>query len=160
MFQKIRPHLEFNHFTVKTDHQALTQLLRHTRTNPRLTRWTKLLGFLDMEIQYSKGSLHKNADYLGRFPVSPPEPDGVADMPLFMHEMHTAPTITGDASLLRGEQNKDDIIVKVWKPQKPPYSLNIVDTILCIKVFYTKEGVKGAVTSDALWCCSRFVTTQ
>lgn len=72
-YNKFRHHLEFHHSTVKTDHQALMQIIKHPGSNPRLTRWSLLLSSLDMTIDYRKGKLSRNVDCLSRYPNGPPE---------------------------------------------------------------------------------------
>lgn len=71
-----------------------------------------VLGSVNMEIEHRNGSLHKNADCLSRFPLDPPEPDGVENMPLFLHDIHLSSTGDSDASWLGCEQNKDEAIPK------------------------------------------------
>lgn len=126
-YQKFRHYLEFNHFTVRTDHQALTQLLKHTGPNPRLTRLAMLLGSLDMELQYRKGTLHKNVDCLSRFPLEPPASDAVEDLRLYVHSIISGDTLSNDAQWLRREQEADTALQKITSALKDPTSQNFVE---------------------------------
>lgn len=54
--QKFRHFPKFNHFIVKTDYQAPTQLLKYSGPNARLTLWSFFLSSVDHTIIYSKGA--------------------------------------------------------------------------------------------------------
>ena len=56
-------------FTLRTDHQALTTLLRqygHGRKSGKFARWFERLSVFDYKIEYRKGSQNQVADYLSR----------------------------------------------------------------------------------------------
>jgi len=53
---------------VRTDHGALTWLLRFKNPEGYLARWLELLGTYDFNIQHCSGTRHGNADALSRRP--------------------------------------------------------------------------------------------
>ena len=58
----LRPYLERNRFTIRTDHVALRWLLNLRDPSGRLARWGLRLQEFDFEIQYRPGSSHALAD--------------------------------------------------------------------------------------------------
>ena len=76
------PYLLGRHFTVVTDHRALTFLHGKDPTSGRLARWFDALRQLDFEIKFRPGTSNSNADGLSRqsWPQSedlrPPEKEG------------------------------------------------------------------------------------
>ena len=54
------------HFTVVTDHRALTSLLTSTKLNSRLMQWALALQTYHFDIIHRSGSRHQNADGLSR----------------------------------------------------------------------------------------------
>ena len=65
-----RVYLIGRHFTVQTDHHALTWLDRLKENNPRLTRWSLSLQPYDFEVTYRPGKANGNADALSRAVVN------------------------------------------------------------------------------------------
>ncbi|PAA92863.1 hypothetical protein BOX15_Mlig004203g3 [Macrostomum lignano] len=55
-------------FKVRTDHNALTWLLRQTEQTGILGRWIERLSEFDFEIEHRSGPKHVNADALSRIP--------------------------------------------------------------------------------------------
>jgi hypothetical protein len=63
----LRPYLEGNCFTVRTDHSALTWLLNaNVNRTPRLTRWRLGLAQFDFIVKYCPGVQHQPADGVSR----------------------------------------------------------------------------------------------
>ena len=59
-------HLVGKHFSVITDHKALTALRSSQNLNRRLMWWTLALRDYDFEISHRAGASHQNADGLSR----------------------------------------------------------------------------------------------
>ena len=59
------------HFTVRTDHGALTWLTRFKHPEGQMARWLEVLSSYDFKIQHRAGLQHRNADGLSRRPCSP-----------------------------------------------------------------------------------------
>jgi len=62
----LRPYLEGNHFTVRTDHNSLTWILSITPSEGRLARWRLRLAEFDFEVQYRPGVKNVVPDSLSR----------------------------------------------------------------------------------------------
>lgn len=60
-----RPFLIGVHFTIETDHQSLTWLMKATAP-ARLVRWSLILSEFDFEIKYKQGKFNQCADALSR----------------------------------------------------------------------------------------------
>lgn len=58
------------HFTLYTDHQALTYLFSHNKANSRLVRWRLTLSEYDFDIIHRKGSNNTVSDCLSRINIS------------------------------------------------------------------------------------------
>lgn len=56
--------------TVRTDHGALTWLLRFKNPEGQLARWLQVLSTYDLDIKFRAGRLHNNADALSRLPCN------------------------------------------------------------------------------------------
>ena len=63
-----RQYILGRHFTVRSDHQALTFLFKLKEPKSRIARWIEILSAYDFSIEYRKGSKHANADTLSRCP--------------------------------------------------------------------------------------------
>ena len=63
---QFRHYLLGNHFTIQTDHSALTWLASMRETCKRLARWAIALSEFDFVIHYRKGKENTNADFLSR----------------------------------------------------------------------------------------------
>ncbi|MEE4247051.1 MAG: RNase H-like domain-containing protein, partial [Kangiellaceae bacterium] len=55
-------------FLVRTDHRALTWLLKETQTRGILGRWVERLSEFDFDLMHRSGAKHVNADSLSRRP--------------------------------------------------------------------------------------------
>ena len=55
---------------VRTDHGALTYLLRFRNPEGQMARWLEILGSYNFEIQHRSGVQHRNANGLSRRPCS------------------------------------------------------------------------------------------
>ena len=64
--RKFRAFVEYSHFIVETDHQALQWLMRIKDPIGRLARWSLELQGYDFEIRYRKGINNQAADALSR----------------------------------------------------------------------------------------------
>ncbi|CAL8111754.1 unnamed protein product [Orchesella dallaii] len=64
--KKFRPYIEFTHFTVETDHQALCWLKRLKEPTGRLARWSLELQGFDYDVVYRTGASNRAADALSR----------------------------------------------------------------------------------------------
>jgi hypothetical protein len=64
--KKFKGYIEFTHFTVETDHQALCWLQRIKEPVGRLARWAYELQGYDFTIAYRSGALNRTADALSR----------------------------------------------------------------------------------------------
>ncbi|MES9884898.1 MAG: reverse transcriptase domain-containing protein [Sedimenticola sp.] len=66
--KKYRHFLWGREFLVRTDHASLVWLKNFKEPEGMLARWISVLETYDFEIQYRKGSLHSNADFMSRKP--------------------------------------------------------------------------------------------
>ncbi|ODM88297.1 Transposon Ty3-I Gag-Pol polyprotein [Orchesella cincta] len=64
--KKFRPYIEFTHFSIETDHQALCWLKRLKEPTGRLARWSLELQGFDYEVVYRTGASNRAADALSR----------------------------------------------------------------------------------------------
>ena len=64
--RQFRHYLLGKPFTVRTDHNSLTWLLRFKEPQGQLARWIEELGQYNMIVRHRKGKLHTNADALSR----------------------------------------------------------------------------------------------
>ncbi len=67
--KKFGQYIEYTHFTIETDHQALRWLRELKEPAGRLARWSLQLQALDFTVRYCKGSTNKMADALSRNPL-------------------------------------------------------------------------------------------
>ena len=67
--KKFTPYIEYTHFTLATDHQALKWLMTLETPKGRLAHWAMLLQGLDFTIIHRPGSRNWVADALSRNPV-------------------------------------------------------------------------------------------
>ena len=58
------------HFLVRTDHGALTWLMRFKHPEAQVARWLEVLGTYEFTIQHRAGRNHGNADGLSRIPCN------------------------------------------------------------------------------------------
>ena len=68
--KKFAPYIEYTHFTLATDHQALKWLMTLETPKGRLAHWAMLLQGLDFTIIHRPGSKNWVADALSRNPVT------------------------------------------------------------------------------------------
>jgi hypothetical protein len=66
--KSFRTHVHGTKFTLITDHQPLTWLMRATDLTGQYSRWQMMLQEYDFEIHHRPGNKHQNADVLSRFP--------------------------------------------------------------------------------------------
>ena len=78
---KFKRYLVGIHFTIFTDHKALTWIKSKTKLPDRLHRFSLELQAFDYTIEYKPGRLNTDADALSRYAISPPE-DTEENMPL------------------------------------------------------------------------------
>ena len=64
--KKFKPYIEFSHFTVETDHQALCWLQRIKEPVGRLARWSLELQGYNYTVAYRSGVRNRTADALSR----------------------------------------------------------------------------------------------
>lgn len=62
------PYLYGRKFKIRTDHGALTWLMRFKNPEEQLARWLEILSTYDLTIEYRAGRQHLNADALSRRP--------------------------------------------------------------------------------------------
>ena len=65
--QKLSFYLLGNHFIIESDHQPLSYLNKHSKSNDKLRRWELLLNNFDYEISYIPGKDNHMSDCLSRF---------------------------------------------------------------------------------------------
>ena len=114
--KKFNQYLFGSHFTLITDHQPLTVIVRPDKgisitTAARLQRYAMFLAGYDFEIKYRNTSQHANADALSRLPLPSQdgtEQDGMGN--LFIKQIENLP-IT--AMSLKGATQNDPILAKV-----------------------------------------------
>ena len=70
---KLDCYLNGIHFTVISDHQALSWLNKKKELSARLRKWALDLLNYDFEVIYKSGINHKDVDALSRAPADPPE---------------------------------------------------------------------------------------
>lgn len=64
--KKFKQYIEFSHFTIETDHQALSWLMKLKEPAGRLARWALQLQGLKFDVKYKAGKLNRTADALSR----------------------------------------------------------------------------------------------
>ena len=75
------------HFTIISDHKALSYLKTVSHTSARLARWALFLQGYNYTVEYCSGSKKSNADALSRLPPEPSEseerqpPEPIFDLP-------------------------------------------------------------------------------
>jgi len=67
--EKFRYYIEYNHFKLITDHQALQWLMQTKDLSGKLARWAISIQGFDFEVVYRPGCIHERADALSRAPV-------------------------------------------------------------------------------------------
>ena len=72
---KFRDYLFASKFTVITDNNPLTYVLKSAKLDATGYRWLAALSIFDFEIKYRRGINHTDADALSRIPHTPPVPD-------------------------------------------------------------------------------------
>ncbi len=68
--KKFKNYIEYSHFTVETDHQALKWLQTLKEPSGRLARWSLQLQGMNYSVNYRKGSSNNAADALSRNPIN------------------------------------------------------------------------------------------
>jgi hypothetical protein len=94
----LRPYLEQQKFTIRTDHHSLRWVLKLSDAKGRLARWRLRLLELDYEVQYHPGVLHHGADMMSRLRSEDPaiaEPTQAVDteVPCFALEDERDPSL-------------------------------------------------------------------
>lgn len=136
--QKFRHFLEFEHFTVITDHQALTSLMSHRGPNPRLTRWAMALSGYDFDIAYRRGVHHANVDCLSRYPISPPPAEEPYEVPMYQLTLHYDEE---DNSQLRREQQQDAYLKRICSDLENIDAVTSVHRKQQLKHFELRQGI-------------------
>ncbi len=77
--KEYRHYLSHNHFTIVTDHSALTHLTNIKDTNSRLGRWSVLMEGFQYSVQYRPGKKHSNSDALSRRGYPPNDSEASLD---------------------------------------------------------------------------------
>ena len=72
---KFKDYLFASKFTVITDNNPLTYVMKSAKLDATGYRWLASLSIFDFEIKYRRGVNHVDADALSRRPHSPPESD-------------------------------------------------------------------------------------
>ncbi len=67
--KKFKNYVEYTHFTVETDHQALKWLQTLKEHSGRLTSWSLQLQGMNYTVNYRTGSANRVADALSRNPI-------------------------------------------------------------------------------------------
>ncbi len=102
-FDKFRFFIEYNHFILVTDHQALQWLMSTKDLSGKLARWAISIQGYDFEIVYRPGVIHERADALSRAPVEDaPKESGFMINLLSQNPVENAPSksvndVTGTA---------------------------------------------------------------
>ena len=65
----LRPYLEREHFTVRTDHSALRWMYTTTDGNARVLRWRLALAEFDFTVEYRPGRVNQAADAMSRLQI-------------------------------------------------------------------------------------------
>ena len=73
--KRFRQYLLGRHFTIRTDHAALSWLRRTPEPMPQLARWLTYIEQFDYEVLHRPGTKHGNADGLSRRPVEEDDDD-------------------------------------------------------------------------------------
>ena len=100
--RKFRPYLEYSHFIIQTDHQALSWLKNLKEPVGRLARWALELQGYNFEVQYKPGRLNKTADALSRS-----QPDAV------IHAIFLNPSVTME-DIIKAQQS-DLLVCNIYK---------------------------------------------
>ena len=126
--EKFHQYLFGRHFTLLTDHQALSIIFNQTRAIPqmaaaRLQRWAIKLSAFSYDVKFRSTKLHGNCDGLSRLPVEKSE-EMISDTTVYMTKLVEALPI--DSAHVRRATQKDSILPQVirWTnfgwPAKPP----------------------------------------
>jgi len=73
--KRFRQYLLGRHFTIRTDHAALSWLRRTPEPIPQLARWLTYIEQFDYEVLHRPGTKHGNADGLSRRPIEEDDDD-------------------------------------------------------------------------------------
>ena len=84
--QKFRQYLLGRHFTILTDHAALSWLRRTPEPMPQLARWLTYIKQFDYEVLHRPGTKHGNADGLSRRPIKDNDVDRDGDCRCILKE--------------------------------------------------------------------------
>jgi hypothetical protein len=67
--QKFSAYVEYSHFCIETDHQAIQGMMENQHQSGRVLRWAMRLSGYDFKIKYRKGTSNQAADALSRAPA-------------------------------------------------------------------------------------------
>ena len=133
--KKVRSYVFGQEFTLVTDHNALTALLKLTDPQDKLARWQAYISafqpFSKMKVVHRKGKVHHNADALSRSPL----PDTIPEKQDTDLEI---PILSADLEELKREQEKDPLCT--W----------IRGTLSSSSRFIEKDGILYKVEKDPL----------
>ena len=108
-FEKFRYFIEYNHFKLITDHQALQWLMKTKDLSGKLARWAITIQGFDFEVIYRPGCIHERADALSRAPVEPaPEKTCFAISSVAQNPVEKAP--------LKSVSDVNSVKIKVENP--------------------------------------------
>uniref|UniRef100_A0A3B1JJM2 Gypsy retrotransposon integrase-like protein 1 n=1 Tax=Astyanax mexicanus TaxID=7994 RepID=A0A3B1JJM2_ASTMX len=145
--EKWRVYLEGRHFTVITDHSALSWVFNHPKPTSRLTRWAIRLQTFDFSVQYRKGKCNIVPDTLSRIPdrmtegvMAPCQVTGSSDgLPVDWAEIARAQEVDGTLQPQRDETGnqetrkdrihfvtKNDILFRAVPNQQLGHTLQVV----------------------------------
>ena len=129
---KFRPYVYGRHFTVVTDHIALRYLQTLKDPNMRLTRWSLLLQEFDFEVKTKKGTLHRDADALSRYPVK--------DTETYSPEVFVSPLM--NVADLQRQDPKWGIMIKNLEKGLPVPKEFVLREGILYKQLKDKHGIK------------------
>lgn len=119
---QFKHYLHGKKFKVRTDHRALTWLLKWNNPNTsQYCRWQNSLQLFDMEIEYRKGKEHTNADFMSRIPceqceIKHDDPKKKRNVKIINEE--TTIRKMSIQEMYLHDQSKDDDILKVTELMK------------------------------------------
>ncbi|KAI2643843.1 Retrovirus-related Pol polyprotein from transposon 17.6 [Labeo rohita] len=159
--EKWRPYLWGQHFTLRTDHRALTTLLATKgigRAGMRVARWSARLLCYTYDVLYRPGSLNCAADCLSRLPL-PTKSDGGLD-PEMVAFVTGLPTLSVENFLSASESCPELVMLRSQISQGWPKTSRDLDPVLvsffcirdelCVDGVLVRRGENRAIVPSAL----------